>query len=80
MSIVPKVLSYEYRGDKNMLLIECKNFFTPPFENYTSIICSLQSMQAILTVRVALTDIPQQGHIYFRVLDGLRGGAANVPL
>ena len=31
-----------------------------------------QSIQAILTLRVALTLIPQQGQIYFLVLEGLR--------
>ena len=30
-------------------------------------------MHAILTVRVALTDIPQQGQTYFLVLDVLGG-------
>ena len=39
-----------------------------------------QSMQAILTLLVALTLIPQQGQIYFRVLEGLRPAVpVNVP-
>jgi hypothetical protein len=50
----------------------------PSFEIYTSTICSSQSTHAILTVRVALTDIPQQGQIYFLVLDVL--GGVTVPL
>ena len=45
---------------------------TPPlpvFEIYTSSICRLQFRQAILTVFVARTEFPQQGHTYFLVLD-----------
>ena len=49
-------------------------FYRPPlFDFYTSTICSSQSMQAIRTVRVALTLMPQLGQIYLRVLDVLGG-------
>ena len=42
----------------------------PFFEvHFTTTICTLQSKQAILTVSVARTELPQQGQIYFRVLD-----------
>ena len=36
-------------------------------------------MQAILTVRVALTDILQQGQMYFLVLDVLGGDIPLIP-
>ena len=56
------ILKRQYRQGK----------ITPPlpvFEIYTSSICWLQSRQAILTVFVARTEFPQQGHAYFLVLD-----------
>ena len=43
-------------------------------------ICALQSRQAILTAFVARTEFPQQGQIYFLVLDGRGGGVVFVPL
>ena len=43
-------------------------------------ICSAQSRQAILTVLVARTELPQQGQTYFRVLDVLGGRVVVVPL
>ena len=53
----------------------------PIFEvHFTSSICVSQSRQAILTVFVARTEFPQQGQIYFRVLDGRGGGVVFVPL
>lgn len=53
----------------------------PTFEvHFTSSICVSQSRQAILTVFVARTEFPQQGQIYFRVLDGRGGGVVFVPL
>ena len=53
----------------------------PIFEvHFTSSICVSQSRQAILTIFVARTEFPQQGQIYFRVLDGRGGGVVFVPL
>lgn len=53
----------------------------PFFEvHFTTTICTLQLKQAILTVFVARTELPQQGQIYFRVLDGRGGGVVFVPL
>ena len=52
----------------------------PRFESYTSIICVIQSRQPILTFFVARTELPQDGQIYFRVLDVLDGVPAFVPL
>ena len=53
----------------------------PFFEvHFTTTICTLQSRQAILTAFVARTEFPQQGQIYFRVLDGRGGGVVFVPL
>ena len=43
-------------------------------------ILSSQSRQPMFTVRVALTDIPQQGQTYLRVLLGLVVGVMPVPL
>ena len=45
-----------------------------------STIRSLQSRQAIFTALVARTEFPQQGQIYFLVLDGRGGGVVPVPL
>ena len=51
-----------------------------PFEVHFSIICCIQSRQAILTVFVALTELPQQGQMYFLVLDDLGGTMTPAPL
>jgi len=48
------------------------------FVQQTSI-CFSQSRQAIFTSFVALTELPQQGQIYFLVLEVLRGGVMSLP-